>query len=60
MLSNLRFQERLVLITILWGKRVGSGNIEVVKEVGDMKHNGMASLLQSVQPYFSEQVDLPL
>jgi hypothetical protein len=53
-LSNLRLEESFVFLTILWRKRIGSCNVEVVKEVGDMQHNRVARLLQSVQASFPE------
>ena len=52
MLSNLRFQEHLVFVAILGRERVRGSNVEVVKEVGDMQHNRVAGLLQSVHSHF--------
>lgn len=43
-LGNLRFQEDLVSFAIMWSKRIGSCNIKVVEEVGDVKHDRMAGL----------------
>jgi hypothetical protein len=53
-LSNLRLEESFVFLTILWRKRIWSCNVEVVKEVGNVKHNRVARLFQSVQACFPE------
>jgi hypothetical protein len=44
MLSNLRFQECLVLFAILGCKRIRGCNVKVVKEIGNVKHNRVARL----------------
>ncbi len=35
-------------------------NVEIMKEVGDMKHNRVTSLPQSVHVYYLELVNIPL